>query len=242
MSTYHNPPSIQTYAKRKLKNYTNVNKSLAIMQGFCCKRYHMEQIQESAKQFKRMADTISYRFVTARNRKSHKFTLTFRASDFYHAAGLQHLTDLEIPRNTDAITWVQNNHITDEYLKKSKKYNSKEDEEKDIESRIRELQYLEQYLDCNNFIRIFQPNPQNQKGERTSKIECEFIIESQFKKPGPVVYICIRKREEDDTYVIVSFFKENKQKYGGVNLYWMQKVKIEHGTEHILMQNKNYKE
>ena len=202
----------------------------------------MEQIQESAKQFKRMADTISYRFVTARNRQTQKYTLTFRPSDFYHAAGLQHLTDLEIPRNIDAITWVQNNHIADEYLKKSKKYNSREDEEKDIESRIRELQYLEQYLDCNNFIRIFKPNPHNQKGKKISKIGCEYIIESQYKKPGPVVYICIRKRDEDDTYVIVSFFKENKQKYGGENLYWMQKVKIEHGIEHVLMQHKNYKE
>ena len=77
----------------------------------------------------------------------------------------------------------EDNPITDEYLAQSKFYKGKPNDEKDVESRIAQLRFLEQYLDENNIIRIYSPKdgPQN-----NSLIECDHIIESQL--PGSLSY------------------------------------------------------
>ena len=63
--------------------------------------------------------------------------------------------------------------------------------EKDVESRIAQLRFLEQYLDENNIIRIYSPKdgPQN-----NSLIECDYIIESQLPGSLIIVYIFLKYR------------------------------------------------
>ena len=58
-----------------------------------------------------------------------------------------------------------------------------------------------------------------------SKVMADFFIESTLKDLNSTVYIFLRKRQESENYVVVSFFKKY-QTYCGVNLYWMLKEKI----------------
>ena len=96
------------------------------------------------------------------------------------------------------------------------------------------MRYLERYLDADNFIRIYQMQ------DFGSKINADFFIESTLKERGTTAYIFLRKRQESDNYVIVSFFQKY-QMYKGTNLYWMLKEKISDIGTIELYRNKNYK-
>lgn len=83
----------------------------------------------------------------------------------------------------------------------SEHYKGKENDEKGIEERISEFSHIEQYLDVDNFIRIYSPKdgPQN-----NSMIRCDYIIESKLKHSSKVVYIFLthRKGVEPPCYMI----------------------------------------
>lgn len=188
----------------------------------------------------RLIDTTSYIFHVA-NRNTYVIALDFKLKDFHHLAGLQYLTDINIPKNKkDTISWILNsrNPVTDEYLAKSKFYRGKPNDEKDIESRIANLRFLERYLDENNIIRIYSPQngPQN-----NSFIKCDYIIESQLKNSHTIVYIFIKHRcGADSPCGIISFVVKKNVSYGGRNLYWMIKDKIVNGVRQTLYQNSQY--
>lgn len=108
---------------------------------------------------------------------------------------MNYLTDISIPQNRkDTLkNIIEKKKITDELLHKSRFYiNSKPD--KDIKSRIEELRFLEEYLDTNNIIRIY--NTQNDKYIH-SFIKADYLIESQLKGSMDIVYIFLKKREEN---------------------------------------------
>lgn len=73
------------------------------------------------------------------------------------------------------------------------------DSKTDVKSRIEELRFLEEYLDTDNFIRIF--NVRNQKG-MSSVIRADYLIESWFKGSSDTVYIFIRQREENRSITV----------------------------------------
>lgn len=83
-----------------------------------------------------------YRFVVSKNRKTQELILNFSNSDFFHLAGLQHLTDINIPRNRKDIlkNILIKNKITDSILNKSRFYKCTEH---NIKSRITLLCFLE---------------------------------------------------------------------------------------------------
>lgn len=119
----------------------------------------MNKIQECAARFLNLVNTTSYIFHLA-NRKVRVISLNFDRKDFHHLAGLQYLTDISIPKNKkDTISWIldKNKPVSDEYLAQSRFYKGKTDDEKDIENRIANLRLLEQYLDEDNYIRIYSP-------------------------------------------------------------------------------------
>ena len=121
----------------------------------------MDVIYESAAKFVVLED-YKYRFIVSSKRKSRELILDFCDSDFWHLAGLHYLTDISIPKNRrDTLkNIIEKKQITDALLNKSRFYkNAKSD--KDIRSRIEELRFLEEYLDTNNMIRIY--NTQNDK-------------------------------------------------------------------------------
>ncbi|MCM1540155.1 MAG: PBECR4 domain-containing protein [Blautia sp.] len=153
----------------------------------------MDKIQECAMCFQHLVNTTSYIF-HAVNRRVHVIRLDFKASDFYHLTGLQYLTDIDIPKNKkNTISWILDKRrpVTDDYLAKSAFYKGKPDDEKDIENRIANLRFLEQYLDEDNMIRMYSPKdgPPN-----SSLIKCDYIIESQLQKSHTIVYIFLKHR------------------------------------------------
>lgn len=156
-------------------------------------------------------------------------------------AGFQYLIDINIPRNKkNTISWIldEDNPITDEYLAQSKFYKGKPNDEKDVKSRIEQLQFLEQYLDEKNIIRIYSPNdgPKN-----NSVIECDYIIESQLTGSHIIVYIFLKYRYGIGSLcVIISFVVKKNVAYGGQNLYWMLKDKIVNGVRQAIYQHPQY--
>lgn len=200
----------------------------------------MDKIQECAVRFLNLVHTTSYIFHLS-NRAVRVISLNFKPEDFHHLADLQYLTDITIPRNKKkTIAWIldKDNPVTDEYLSKSKFYRGSLRDEKDIESRITNLQFLENYLDENNIISIYSPKagPRN-----NSLIKCDYIIESQLKELHTTVYIFLKQRTNSSpVYGIISFGVKKNVSYGGQKLYWMIKDKIVNGNRTTLFQNPNY--
>ena len=140
----------------------------------------------------------------------------------------------ECAQNFDKMTSI----ITDQILSKSKYYVNTAKDEKNIKDRICELQYLEEYLDTNNIIKIFSIKD---TPFLYSDIDADYVIESSLSKRNKTVYIFLKKRrEQSGVYCIVSFFVKNKLTYGGQKLYWMLKKKIVGGQTTILYQHENY--
>ena len=200
----------------------------------------MDKIQEAATHFLNLVNTTSYIFHLA-NRNVWVVLLNFMPKDFHHMAGFQYLIDINIPRDKKkTISWILNEDdpITDEYLAQSKFYKGKPNDEKDVESRIAQLRFLEQYLDENNIIRIYSPKdgPQN-----NSLIECDYIIESQLPGSLIIVYIFLKYRAGiGSPCAIISFGVKKNVAYGGQNLYWMLKDKIVNGVRKTIFQHPRY--
>lgn len=200
----------------------------------------MDKIQECAVRFLHLVNTTSYMFHLA-NKEVRVVSLDFMLKDFHHLAGLQYLTDISIPKNKkNTIAWIldKKNPITDEYLAQSMFYSGKPNDEKDIENRISNLVFLEQYLDDDNIMRIYSPKdgPRN-----NSLIKCNYIIESRLKGSPATVYIFLQHREGAGSPCgIVSFVVKKHVSYGGQKLYWMLKDKIVSGVRRTLYRNPKY--
>ena len=194
----------------------------------------MDLIYDAAAKFL-VLEQFEYHFVVSQKRKLQTINLNFIDTDCLH-----YLTDIVIPKDrTKTMDEILIKHtISDRIVSKSVYYVS-EDSKKDVKSRIEELRFLEEYLDTDNFIKIF--NVRNQKG-MSSVIKADYLIESWFKNSSDTVYIFIRQREENpEYYCIVSFFKKNEVAYGGDNVYWMEKVKESADSRQVLYINPSYK-
>ncbi len=199
----------------------------------------MDLIYDAAAKFL-VLEQFEYHFVVSQKRKLQTINLNFIDTDFFHIAGLHYLTDIVIPRDRiKTMDEILIKHtISDEAIGRSVHYIST-DSKKDVKSRIEELRFLEEYLDTDNFIRIF--NVRNQKG-MSSVIEADYLIESWFRNCSDTVYIFIRRRKENpEYYCIVSFFKKKEVAYGGDNVYWMEKVKQSDNARQVLYINPRYK-
>lgn len=183
----------------------------------------MDLIYECATKFV-LLERYEYRFVVSKKRKTKEIFLNFRDSDFFHLAGLHHLTDISIPRNRkDTLkNIIEKRKITDSLLYRSRFFINSESD-KDIKSRVEEMCFLEEYLDTDNLIRIY--STENMKHFH-SNIDADYIIESRLPMTREVVYIFLKQREESPLmYWAVSFFKKGTVTYGGEALYWMLKEK-----------------
>lgn len=179
-------------------------------------------IYECGKSFKNLLN-VKYHFVISVNRKIRHLTIDFQSEDFRHVSGLHYIDDITIEKNpSKIINAILSNEITDELLDKSSKYTMIIKDFGSVKERISEMCFLEEYLDKSDFIRIFQMQ------DFGSIIDAEYFIEASNFNRHSTVYIFIRKRKENDTYVIVSFFKKHNA-YNGQTTYWMHKVK-EKGT------------
>lgn len=184
---------------------------------------------------------VKYEFHVSDKRKIRKMILSFSKKEFFHLAGLQYLKDVALPKNRNTtIQDVLDKKITDEILEKSTYYVNSLKEEKNIRDRICELQYLEQYLDTNNIIKIFSARD---TPFLHSDINADYVIESSLIQRSKTVYIFLKERKEQQgVYCLVSFFVKNNLTYGGSKLYWMLKRKFMLGQSITLYKHDDYKE
>ena len=197
----------------------------------------MDKIYESVTNFIKL-ETVKYHFVFVQNRKRHDIVLDFKSSDFRHAAGLHHVTDIVIEKNpiklVDDILNKNPSAITDEKLDKSRKYREVAPLTGSIRERISDMRFLEKCLDTSDFMRIYQTQTFG------SFIKADYFIESYCKETASNIYIFIRKRDESDNYVMVSYFRK-KTPFNGISTYWLLKEKISDTSTNELYRNSSYK-
>ena len=201
----------------------------------------MDVIQECANNYRNLVGTTSYIFHTSLNKKITVFSVDFKTEDFHHAICLQYLEDISIPRNKKkTIECILNpdKPVSEEHLSKDSKYKGKPNEERDIELRISEFRYIEEYLDEENIVYIYSPKDSPYKG---SIIPCDYIIESNLKTRNHTVFIFVRHRSgKDSSCVIVSFGVKKNVQYGGIYEYVMLKDKILNGNRINLYKHPRY--
>ncbi|SDB04306.1 PBECR4 domain-containing protein [Butyrivibrio sp. INlla16] len=194
----------------------------------------MDIIYECAANYRELLN-IKYHFVISLRRNTKDITIDFEENDFRHMSGLQHIDDIHIERDpAKVIEAIIQGKITDEILESSDEYKKIHPEGRSIKSRVDQLRYLQEYLDISDFIRIYE---MQQFG---SLIRADYFIEAKSSKRKSTVYVFIRKREQNDNYVVVSFFVKTNA-YKGTAAYWMLKEKITDGTTTELYRHPNYK-
>lgn len=201
----------------------------------------MDKIQECAKKFALLAEGTKYTFHTSLNKKITVFELDFKPSDFHHAIGLQYLRDINIPKNkSKALSWILNetNPITDEFLSIDSNYRGKPNQERDVELRISEFRFLEEYLDEENIVYIYSPKDSPYKN---SIIPCDYIIKSYSAKRNQTVFIFLKHRVgKDSPCRIMSFGVKKNVEYGGIYQYVMLKDKTINGNRINLYKHPRY--
>lgn len=194
----------------------------------------MDKIFECAQNFKKLVNT-KYCFHISAHRKVSIITLDFLIKDFRHAVGLHYLNDIEIEENPEKVMdSILDGEITDAMLEKSDKYKISSQYCGSIQERIDDMRYLEACMDQSDFLRIYQIQPFG------SRINADYYIEATNSAQKTKAYIFIRKREESDNYVIVSFFRRHMV-FRGITTYWMLKEKIHDGIVQELYRNPSYK-
>lgn len=200
----------------------------------------MDIIQECALRFKKLIETTTYTFHTSLNKKINVINIDFKNDDFHHAIGLQYLNDIVIPKNTKkTIDWVLNKNapITDSYLATDSEYKGKINQERDVELRISEFRFLEEYLDEENIVYIYSPKDSPYKG---SIIPCDYIIESHLKSRNQTVFIFLIHRKNNYSYKIISFGVKKNVQYGGIYNYVMLKDKTVNGIRVNIFKHPKY--
>ena len=194
----------------------------------------MDKIHECANNFSNMLE-VKYIFTIVSKRKLKKIVLDFMKEDFRHASGLHYVDDIVIENNpSKLVDSILNGDLTDKKILKSAKYVTQSREGGSIQERVEELCHLEEYLDKSDIIRIYKVQ------DFGSLIQADYFIEAANSNRHKTVYIFIRKREESDNYVVVSFFKKATI-YKGDMAYWMLKEKITLGECITIYKNPNYK-
>lgn len=201
----------------------------------------MDVIQECAQRFKILVETITYTFHTSLHKKISVFHIDFKAIDFHHAIGLQYLNDIEIPNNKkQTISWILNDKkpITDAYLAQDSNYKGKLGQERDVELRISEFRFLEEYLDEDNIVYIYSPKD---SPYQNSIIPCDYIIKSCSKERKQTVFIFLKHRTSKDSPCrIISFGVKKTVEYGGMHQYVMLKDKTISGDRINLYRHPRY--
>lgn len=179
----------------------------------------MPTISNALNAFRKLLD-YQYHFTLSYSKKLFDILLVFDERDFYHLAGFQYLSDIDIPKSVKQLFGrIDSGKINDNTLSGSVNYLKVNDSYANVKDRIHGLQYLCEYIESNNIIFKYVKNM-----NRYSAIEADFMIKSIVDHKE--AYIFIRKRSKADTYCICSFFVNPGVKYKGVRSYWLYKSKI----------------
>lgn len=200
----------------------------------------MDILYNAAHNFREI-EKYDYECILSYNRRCISFVIDFDDRDFFHLTGMQHLSDIDIPKNRKKALQnvLESKIITEELLEKSSIYNNPTPNN-NVKSRIEHLQYLEKYLDTDNYISVFTlRNPNN----INSLIDADYVIESRIEDIPGDVYIFLRERNDNPGHcAVVSFFEKKDRIYAGDQLYWMKKSKISPVKSEVLYQHPKFNE
>lgn len=192
----------------------------------------MDTIQNTLGVFQKLT-SYKYSFIIANKKKKHHIFLTFSDKDFFHLAGFQYLSDIDIPKNPSTLLKkINSDKINDAYLKNSVHYEKVNTSYANVKNRIWGLQFIEEYLENRNivckYVRFMN---------RYSAIDADYLITSVLNHK--TAYIFLRKRNKENNYCICSFFIESQTEYKGIKAYWLYKSKINIDTnEETILYNR----
>lgn len=179
----------------------------------------MDTVKQALMSFVELND-YNYKFIISCQKMLHEIKLTFVDKDFYHLAGFQYLTDIDIPKTPNVLyKKIVDDKINDAYLQTSVCYEKVNDSYANVKNRIWGLQFLQEYLENKNLVCKYVKYM-----NIYSKIEADYLIISTLNHK--TAYIFIRKRKNQETYCICSFFIEPETEYKGIKAYWLFKSKI----------------
>ncbi len=183
---------------------------------------------------------IKYRLVLSAGREKavEDLIIDFYDEDLFHILGLQHLSDIDLPKNKSLlISRIRKGIITDEYLAKSLNYDN-ENLEYNIKRRVLAATCIEEYFDSDNFtVSVYRLQHDN-----LTKIRADYLIICKKASDEDEYYIFIRKRKELDTYGIVSAFPKERIAYWGGKRYLLLKEKIVGSQNVELFRHPDYKD
>ena len=181
---------------------------------------------------------IEYRIVLSAGREKplEEVHIDFQDEDLFHILGLQHLTDIELPKNKKTLLYdIKDGIITDEYLLNSEYF----DNDKigyNIRKRIEKSINLEDYMDSEDFtVSVYKLQHNNR-----TNIQADYLITCKQISLDEEYYIFIRQRKESDSYSIISCFPKEGVSYWGGKRYLMLKEKRVDNNILILFKHQNY--
>lgn len=197
----------------------------------------MDSINKTYKAFNKLKE-FKYLIVLSagRDKPIEKIILDFNDEDLFHILGLQHLSDIDLPKNKKMIaSFIEMNRITDEYLSKSEYYDNKS-LDYNIKNRIEKAGCLEEFLDSDDFrVCVYKLQHLN-----NTFINADYLIICKKNKNDEEYYIFVRKRKESDAFGIVSCFPKKNISYWGGKRYLLYKSKCKKDISCILFKHSNY--
>lgn len=162
----------------------------------------MDLIQKSAVAFQALLN-YEYHFIIGRKGKIKEFYLSFDKADFHHLLGLHKLRDIaQIQQGMREKVYdkIVCGEISEILIKKSSYYEQ-------MESRIVPLISLEQMLDGNNLIFIY-----NEKMQKYSLIKAEYLLEGNADDI-PVFLFLGRRNGDEKAQMCRKFFRIGDKDY-----------------------------
>ena|GEM_PF-1255206 len=199
----------------------------------------MDTLKQAAITFSKIKE-IEYHIVVSsgRNKPLEKIIINFCDEDLFHILGLQHLSDIDLPKNKKIlISEILSGKISDEYISLSEYYDNHELFSYDINSRIEKASHIEDYFDSNLFtVSIYRLQHNNR-----TYIKADYLITCKRNASDEEYYMFIRQRKENNVFGIVSAFPKNNVSYWGGKRYLMLKQKVKNNIKCELFRHPDYK-
>lgn len=163
-------------------------------------------LYDAAKKYSNLFDK-GYHIVLGRKGRVYEINLRFEKDDFFHLAGLQHLSDVTFPsQNRERIfKEILLGNITIDMIKNSEFY-----EKCDIEARFTNLYRLEKMLDSSKVLFYINHNEYKKYTRIVADYLCRYIdVTDEF------YFFMIKSKypKIEDEYGGCSFFKKEKTDY-----------------------------
>ena len=176
----------------------------------------MDKLQERATAFRELMN-YQYNIKLGRKGKLYEFTIDFQPSDFFHLIGLQKLIDLRFLKRSAE-------YIFSECLKGNITYSMIADSQyfDELGYRFEYFNQLENILDCNNLIFIFNRNSM----QIYSRIIADYML--KHTRDDLIFYLFTEQRRKSNNQFCKSFFENSITDYskGQTNLTMLYKEKL----------------